>query len=408
MMRSFAAIIAELDATRRAHFRAIGSTPTGQHPATPRGMTFAPIASNVVFLVPHGEPFFSNLVPRLVAMGATKQRPMIHIGVGGTRNLSIIGLTKADAGLFVDLNVNQLSLMTALADVAKRMEGTRGPGSYGPRDFVREFAKHPRAQAILDNLPFEETECEIVTVKGRPVPPTRRTDRGFHTDLAEELIVPESWLYEHQDPSNGPFRHVMALFANERIGTLALNLVDREGFQELSEALRRATDGTVQGLEEARVGTIFLANLLSHIAAARGYFKFGNLDRTPRGGLPSAWSNIERIAPNDSYVIFAEQSVRSLRADPANPLMDRRLLDGPTMRQLHLVDQLDVGEVNDTLRIAAFQSTSTSHHCDWHPGNQATMGGRLGVVKALLNELHQSQTLNSQSDKTEPATQPLR
>ena len=107
-MQSFARVIQELDDRNKTRFHSISSTEDAAlHSSAQQGTEFAPIASNVVFLLPHGEPFFSNLVPRLIEIGARKQSPTIHVGIGGTRNLSIIGLTKADAGLSsISMSIN--------------------------------------------------------------------------------------------------------------------------------------------------------------------------------------------------------------------------------------------------------------------------------------------------------------
>jgi hypothetical protein len=326
-----------------------------------RQKDLAPMTSEVVFLVPHGEPFFDTVYPTLKKLGADKKAPTIHLGIGVSRNLSIIAATKADAAILPDLNTNTQLLIKAFSEVAAKLDSKKGAGHYGPVDFVKEFHKHPQAQDLL-----EKTRRKA-----------REVNNDFHTDLAEELIVPESWLFHRQN--DGRFEHVMKLFREGKIGAIPMNLVDSEGFEQLSAVLDEMKAQSPE-LKNAKVNTVFLSNLISHLAkSSGGYFLFEN-DRTPRDSVTVAFDNIRKIAPDNPYVIFAHTKAEKLLDNPHSPFFNRRLLDGPTHEQLK--SKLERSPDKELIPF----NPPFFHHQDWILANQPTMGGPLSHIEELLKE----------------------
>jgi hypothetical protein len=222
-MASFRELIQNLGRAREARFQRLAER-NGEELSTDeraeRGM--APIRNSKLFLMPQGEPFFETVYPILQRFADVQDHPTINLGIAGTRNLSIVGATRANAAVLADLNLSHQVLMDALGHVGKNLSRERGIGNFGPTDFVREFSRHEQAQELL-----------------RQIPEDPRAHSTIPTDLAEELSVPESWFFEGQ--RDGRFQHVMTLFRDDRIATLAINgrISDAPAYAPKTSTLRR-------------------------------------------------------------------------------------------------------------------------------------------------------------------------
>jgi hypothetical protein len=348
LMATLAKCIEKLDRRRRSLF----GTLSKQNHSVVDQQWFPPIRSEIIFLLPRGEPFFEFIYTRLRAL-REQTRPRAHFGIGNVRNLSIIGGTKADAGILGYYNLHEQDAMNAVADVAVSLYGRRGERA-SPAEFIEAFAAHP-IQRILRSVP---------------------QGQDLHTDLSQELAVSESWLSSEQDDDR--FLHVIRLFARGRIGTIGLNIVDQTVFSEIQNVLGLVSRGDPE-LQGLTVQTVFLANLMYHLGRPESYIEFGTEDCTPRNATTIVWNNLRKIASDDTYVVFAHEFPMDLyRNNGSEYFAVEDKVDGPPKSALAVLAQCD----SETK--IPYLSAAEAHYCDWRPYHYSTMGGRLGVVRKKL------------------------
>lgn len=338
-MPTFAELLDDLDANRRRPHSASGSE------------RFAPIRSEIMFVLPRGEPFFEYIYPRLCAF-RDETRPRAHFGIGNTRNLSIIAATRADAAILGYYNLYEQDAVNAVAEVAVSLYDRRGDEAM-PAEFIEYFAAHP-IQELLQRAP---------------------DGHDLHTDLSQELAVPESWLNREHD--DGRFIHVLRLFARGRIGTIGLNIVDQSVFSDIKRVLESAghADAALRGLQ---VQTVFLANLMYHLGRPETYVEYGTIDHTPRNAAAIAWDNLRKIASDDAYVIFAHEFPMDLYRNNGSEYFAADEIDGPPRSALSILATCSAEAKIPYLDI------DTEHYCDWRPYHYATMGGALGLISRKL------------------------
>lgn len=240
-MATFREIIRSLDERRKQEVEVLNEqSPDTLTDAQRKILEVAPITQNPIFLLSMSEPFFDAVYPALKELPQHKEAPSIHLGVAGSRNLSIMAAARSDAGIFFDSNLKQQTLIEQVIHTAKELIARKGGiehiDAITPQDFVDAFAEN-------------EAAAELVAGGVR---------KDLPTTFAPELRDRTSWLYE--DQSDGRFHHVMRLFAEDKIATLAMNAIDAQGFENLRDALDSVRSG-VPGLENAEVGTAFLSNL---------------------------------------------------------------------------------------------------------------------------------------------------
>ena len=132
------------------------------------------------------------------------------------------------------------------------------------------------------------------------------------------------------------------------------------GFEQLALTLKEIRTYLPE-LKDAKVSTIFLANLMWHLAKPVPYREFGDLDHTPRNSILQVWENIQKIAPENPYVIFAYKRIEELY-DPESPFFDQELIDGPSYIEM----MRNYLALPRPVRL--------------HP----TMGGRLDIVRRIV------------------------
>lgn len=367
-MPTFKHLVAALDQARKIEFVELSVIPENElSPEQERRKNLAPIANNnTIFLMPHGEPFFEDLYAGLQERQNYNDtsHPKIHFGIGGTRNLSIMAATRADGAILADLNLNHQKLMDTIGEVAEQLIHNHGVGNFTPEDFVEAFSRHPVQQDVLAKIPASQ---------------------GLHTDLAQELAVAESWLYAGQ--TDGRFDHIMRLYEQERIGTIALNIVDEGAFEGLACVLQKAREH-ICGLENAELDTIFLANLMRHLAKPSGAYRHFENDTTPRGQEPRAWNNIGIIADcGNPYTILADRTILEAIKIPDSPFFNNRQISGISFNQFQERSREINFDAPPDESIVSYREGEL-HHCDWNHGNQITIGGGLGIMRRLLEQQH--------------------
>lgn len=287
-MTTFHEIIRSFDEKRKSYVNELGERPSETLTEEEKEvLSVAPVSQNWMFLLPMSEPFFEDIYPALLEIPGTKQQPSIHIGIAGTRNLSIMAAAKADAGILFDFNLRQQELMeyvckTAQELIEERRNSGQDIGGITPQDFVTAFDENAKAKELLS-----------------------RNERKVASTFQPELHEPTSWLYEKQ--TDGRFQHIMRLFAEDKIATLAMNVLDRKGFEDLNDVLENARH-QVDGLQNATLGTAFLSNL--------PYILEKELNFGPQGAAPSKglFPTLENMALlGNPYLVYAKERVYDWR-----------------------------------------------------------------------------------------------
>jgi len=144
----------------------------------------------------------------------------------------------------------------------------------------------------------------------------------------------------------------------------------------------------IPDLKNAEIGTIFLANLIYHLVPSKPYFKFGKADQThhlaDQNSALIALENIQKIAPNNPYVIFAHERIQELRVNPDSPFFNQDLFTGTTYEELRSIPFESPGE---NRYVVKFHSDfNADHHCNFIIVNQPTFGAQLTTFMQQIRE----------------------
>ena len=145
-------------------------------------------------------------------------------------------------------------------------------------------------------------------------------------------MIAQAGFEKQQD---GRFHHMLRLFAEDKIATLAMNAIDSRGFQELKQTLETVRN-KIPELENAKVGTAFLANLAYVLDKEVAY---GPKGPAIKNGLFPALENLSLLG-NPYFVCGKERMYDHLHStndidwrDHMSAKLGRENINAPTNAQ---------------------------------------------------------------------------